>query len=145
MRRTRRNKVKQEKANVENPLREHDNEPLEKSRLGDLDEGHQMHALVLGLLHQRADPAVVIDHAPQAVQMLDGAADHAGNSGHGFQHNCAVPITFGEKSIGSPAQHLGKAKREMVGKSMRHVVDSRLRQLLADTGEWLGFDLGHAV
>ena len=55
-----------ENSDQENPLRQQDHQPLEQGRLGDLDERHQVHPLVLGFFHQRADPALVILHPPQA-------------------------------------------------------------------------------
>jgi hypothetical protein len=37
-----------------------------------------MHALILGVFKQRANPAIVIDHAAQTVKMGDRRTDHAG-------------------------------------------------------------------
>jgi hypothetical protein len=56
---------------------------------------HEVHAFVFGLLHQGADPTIVIDHPAQAPQVRERGADHAGYGGHGFQDDRAVAILLG--------------------------------------------------
>src|SRR3546814_2445647 len=70
---------------------------LEQRRLRHLDEGHQVHALVLGLFHQRADPALIVAHPAQALEMGQRRADHAGHRRDGLQHDRAVAVALGEE------------------------------------------------
>lgn len=97
VRRARGDQIEQEEADIKNPLRKHHHQALEKSRLSDLDECHQVHALVLCFLHQGTNPAVVIDHTAQAIEMLNRSTDHARNSRNGFEHDGAMAIAFGKK------------------------------------------------
>ena len=110
----RRHKVKQEKANIENPLREHHDQPLKKRGLRNLHKRHQMHALVFGLLHQCTNPAIVIDHAAQASEVLDGAANHTRNGGDSFENDGAMAIAFGKENIRAPAQKFGEGERDVI-------------------------------
>lgn len=100
--------------------------PLLARRLGDGDEGHQVHAFVFGFFHQGADPAVIILHPAQRGQVLNGGADHAGHTGNGFQHDGAVAVTLGEEGIGGKTQDFGETKREMIRKAARRMMDARL-------------------
>ena len=94
-----------------------------------------MHALVLGLFHQRANPAVVIDHAPQAAQMRGHCADHARHRCHRFEHDGAMAVAFREKRVGDNAQQFGEGKRQMIRHADRCVVCRRLRVDLALVNE----------
>ena len=74
-----------------------------------------MHAFVFGLLQQRADPALVVAHATQALQVHDRRADHAGHRGHGLEDDRAVTIALDEKRVGTAAKEPGEAQRDAVG------------------------------
>mmetsp|Transcript_34096 Transcript_34096/g.88482 ORF Transcript_34096/g.88482 Transcript_34096/m.88482 type:complete len:306 (-) Transcript_34096:283-1200(-) len=55
------------------------------ARLAHLEERQQVHALVLRLLQQGVDPAVVALHPAQAVHVAEHAGHHPGHTGHGLQ------------------------------------------------------------
>ena len=100
-----------------------DKKPLRHSGPGNLDEGHEVHALVLGLLHQRADPAVVVDHATQALQVGGRRAHHARHGRNRLKDDRPVAIALGEQGVGEEAQQAGQAQRKAVrqiaGRPMR--------------------------
>ena len=52
----------------------------------------QVHPLVLGLLLQRVDPAVVALHAPQGAQVAVGGAHDAWNGRHRLQRHRVVVV-----------------------------------------------------
>ena len=79
-----------------------------------MDEGHQVHAFVFGLVEQNANPTLIVLYAPQSPQVLQGAADHAGNGGDGFQNDGPVAISFGEEGVGKKAQDLHEKERNPV-------------------------------
>ena len=134
MRRARRDQVQQEEADVEDGLGQLNHQSFEPGGLGDLDEGHQVHPLVLRLLHQGADPALVILHFPQATQV----PDHAGHGRDRLQHDGAVAVAFGEEGVGAEPQQSGEAEREPVRKPFRRVVDDGLGVLLLIEGAVVG-------
>src|SRR3546814_9133686 len=70
-----------------------------------------MHALILGLVHERLDPALVVAHAAEAGEMVDRGADHPRHRGDRFQNDSTVAVTLGEKGVGAPPQNLGEAVR----------------------------------
>ncbi len=107
-------RVEQAVADQEAELRDQDHGALQPVGLGDLDEGHQVHALVFGLVEQGADPALVVTHLAQGVQVLRHAADHAGHACDGFQHHGAVAVALGEKRVGDGAHGLGEAEGDAV-------------------------------
>ena len=104
MRGARRDEVEQKKKVKNTALRDEHHARSNQVGLRDLDEGHQVHALVLGLVHQRPDPALVVAHAAQAVQVDQRRADHAGHRGDGLQHDRAVAVALGEEGVGEEAQ-----------------------------------------
>ena len=106
--------VEREEGEIEHPLHAEDHEPLEQGRLGDLDEGHQVHALVLRLVHQGADPALVVAHPAQALEVVDRRADHPRHGGDGFEHDRAMAVALGEEGVGAEAQRLGEAVSDAV-------------------------------
>ena len=73
-----------------------------------------MHALVLGLVHQRLDPAVVVAHPAQALQVVERGADHAGHGRDRLQHHGAVAVALGEEGVGEEAQQLDEAEGDAV-------------------------------
>src|SRR3546814_5297208 len=52
----------------------------------------QMHALILGFVHERLDPAPVVAHAAEASEMVDRRADHSRDGCYRLQHHCAMPM-----------------------------------------------------
>jgi hypothetical protein len=72
--------------------------PFKKRRLGDVDEGHQVHSLVLGLVQKLADPAFVFADVAQGFEVLEEATHHARYGSHGFQNDGAVAVAFGKKA-----------------------------------------------
>lgn len=87
-----------------NPLRADDRCTLEQGRLVDLDERHEVHPLVLRLVHEGTDTALVVAHAAQAPKMGQGCADHAGNGSHGLEHHGAMTITLGEEGVSGKSE-----------------------------------------
>ena len=64
----------------------------ERSRPPELHEGHQVHPLILCLLQQGVDPAVVSLHLPQGLEVPHHAGSKARDPGHSLQED-------------TPAQH----------------------------------------
>lgn len=64
----------------------------EGTGFGHLEEGQEVHALVVGFFQQRFDPAVVALHTAHTVQMAEHACDHSGDSGDGFEEDIPVEI-----------------------------------------------------
>ena len=85
-----------------------------------------MHALVLRLVHQGADPALVVAHPAQALQVVDGRADHAGNGRDGLQHDRAMPVALGEEGVGAEAQRLGEAISDAVRHTLGIMMDAKV-------------------
>ncbi|GBF29213.1 hypothetical protein MnTg03_00784 [bacterium MnTg03] len=100
--------VKNEEEIVEHPLCNNNQKPFYPIWLGNMDESHQVHAFIFGLVEQRANPALVIFHASQCSQVLQRSADHSGNCGNGFENDCSVAIALGKKSICKNSQKLYK-------------------------------------
>ena len=48
----------------------------DEARLTQLQEGEQVHALILGLLQQRVDPAIVTPHAAQRFHVTQHPTNH---------------------------------------------------------------------
>jgi hypothetical protein len=94
-------------------LRRNDGELEDGARLSELEEGEEVHALVLRLLQQRVDPAVVAVHIAEGAHVPEHARSlewigvllapgnggvrkgnighhHSGNSGHGLEENRSV-------------------------------------------------------
>ena len=74
----------------EEELRADDAAAKEPTRLSQFHEGHQVHSLVLGLLQQRVDPALVASHETQRLEMTPRGGRHARDAGHRFQENAAL-------------------------------------------------------
>lgn len=72
-----RDEVRDEEGVEPYTLRAEHHETHEPARLSHLEECEQMHALVVRLLEQRLDPAIVALHAAHRVQMAKHASDHA--------------------------------------------------------------------
>ncbi|MEE4239586.1 MAG: hypothetical protein V2I51_22940, partial [Anderseniella sp.] len=103
-------------------LRHQDEEPFKHRWLRNVDEGHEMHALVLGLIKQFGNPPFVIANVADGFQMLQQAADHAGHGGDGFQNNGPVPIALAEECIRENAHEFDQAIGELVTEALRLVV-----------------------
>ena len=71
----------------EDALGQSDNQSVNDSRISQLQEEEQVHALVLCLLKQVVDPAVVTLEGSQAPQVPLHAPDHAWNAGDGLKEN----------------------------------------------------------
>ena len=115
MRRARGDQIQHEEQVVEDALGKDDQPALEAGRLCNLDEGQQVHALVLGLVQQHADPAFVVGHVAQRLQVLQRRAHHAGDRGDRFEDDRAVAVAFREEGIGEEAQQPGEAACELIG------------------------------
>jgi hypothetical protein len=76
----------------EDALHGEDERALVPRRLGHLHEGHEVHALVLGLLQQHADPAAAVLEAAERAQVQQHAADHPGHGGHRLEHHRAAAV-----------------------------------------------------
>mmetsp|Transcript_1575 Transcript_1575/g.2183 ORF Transcript_1575/g.2183 Transcript_1575/m.2183 type:complete len:252 (-) Transcript_1575:39-794(-) len=74
----------------EEALAESDEQSVEDSRIPELQEEEKVHALVLSLLQQVVDPAVVALERPQAAQMALHAADHARHARYCLKENDSV-------------------------------------------------------
>ena len=132
--------VEAEEEGEEQRLGDQHHDALEPVGARDLDEGHQVHALVLGFLHQRADPAVVVAHPAQATQVDQRGADHAGDRGDGFQHDRPVAVALGEEGVGQEAQAAGDAVGQLVGPVAGFVVAG---EFVLDRGFGNGLDQVH--
>ena len=77
-------------------------------------KGEQVHALVLRLLEQRVDPAVVAAHEAERAEVAVLGGDHAGDARNGLEHDGAMPITFGEKRVSEEAKECRLASREKI-------------------------------
>ena len=110
-----RKQLEQKKQVVENALGDQNQQALEPRRLGDVYKCHQVHALVLRLIQECADPAVIAFHPAQRTKMLQGTTDHARYRRNGFEHNRAMTIPPGEKPVGKKAQKFDEPKSNPVG------------------------------
>lgn len=87
--------VGEEHAVEEDALGAEDHEFHEPAGLGHLEECEEVHALVVGLLQQRLDPAVVPLHPSEAVEMAKHAGHHSWDASHGFEeHEPDEPLAF---------------------------------------------------
>ena len=73
-----------------------------------------MHTLVFGLFHERADPALIIDHAAQAREVRDRCTDHPRHCCHRFQNNGAMTVAFGKKGVCAKPEHFREAQRKPI-------------------------------
>ncbi|MDT4842655.1 hypothetical protein FQZ97_765670 [compost metagenome] len=122
VRRAARDEIQRKETEVEDPLRKEDEPAFQHSGSGDLDEGHQVHALVFCFFHQGADPAFIVDHAAQGMQMGERGAHHARHGRHRLQHDGAVAVTFGKERIRKKSQQLRHAPCEVVAGGAGRVV-----------------------
>jgi hypothetical protein len=81
-----------------------------------------VHAFVLRLLEERADPTAIAFHATQGTQMLQGPSDHAWHGSNRFQDNGTVTISFGEERVGEESQKPGKSISNPIGEVLWVVV-----------------------
>lgn len=80
-------KVANEHGIVENALRGKDHEPHQSARLVHLEEGEEVHALVVRLFEQCLDPPLVGLEAADGVQVAEGSRHHAWDAGDGFEED----------------------------------------------------------
>ena len=118
--------IEREEEQVEHPLHADDHRAFEPGGLRDLDEGHEVHALVFGFVHERLDPALVVAHAAQTGEMVDRSAHHARHGRHRLEHDGAVAVTLGKEGIGTPAQRFGEAEGNPIRHSAGVVVDTEI-------------------
>lgn len=78
-------------------LRADDEYLHEPARLAHLEEGQEVHALVVRLLEQRLDPAVVALQTPERVEVSQHAGHHARHGRDGLEEDeTAEPLCFGQ-------------------------------------------------
>jgi hypothetical protein len=87
-------------------------EPIGRCQVG---KGHEVGALVLGLVQERLDPPTVILEAPQGLEVREGTADHPGNCSHCFQNDGAMAVAAPKEPVGQKPQKLHAPKSETVG------------------------------
>jgi hypothetical protein len=64
----------------------------EGTGFGHLEEGQEVHALVVGLFQQSFDPAIVALHAAHTVQVAEHACYHSGYTSNGFEEDVSVEV-----------------------------------------------------
>jgi hypothetical protein len=99
MRTSRNHDVEQKIEVVKNALGKQDQKTFELRWPSDLDEGHQVDALILCLIQQCAYAASIVFHPPHSAQVLQGAANHPRYGRNGFQNHCTVAITMCKEDI----------------------------------------------
>src|SRR5262249_22380724 len=67
-------------------------------------------------------PTIIAFHAAQRAQMLQGASHHARYCSDRFQHNRAVTVTLGEKSVCKKARRFGEGQGKAIRKVLGYVV-----------------------
>ena len=68
----------------EDALAAEDHEAHEPAWFGHLQEGEEVHALVVGLFEERLDPAIVSLHTADTMEVSQHTGNHTRNCGHGF-------------------------------------------------------------
>jgi hypothetical protein len=53
-----------------------------------------VHPLILGLVQQFADPALIFADMAERLEMLEQSTHHARHGGHGFKYDSAVAVTL---------------------------------------------------
>ena len=98
-----------------------------------LQEGHQVHPLVLGLLQQRADPAAALLEAAEGAQVEQHAAHHPGHPGHRLQQQRVARVPPLEEEVPGHRQRPHRPVRQLVREALRLVVlrhvDRRVRRV----------------
>lgn len=84
-----RQKVCDEEAVEEDALCPDDHHLHEPARFAHLHERQQMHSLIVALLEECLDPAVVTLHAPEATEMSEHTANHARNASNALKKDKA--------------------------------------------------------
>jgi hypothetical protein len=79
--------VGDEEAVEEDALRADDHGLHKPAGLAHLHKGEKVHALVVALLEEGLDPAVVAAHAAEAVEVAEHAAHHAWDAGYAFEED----------------------------------------------------------
>jgi hypothetical protein len=117
----------------EDALRGEHERALPPARLRDLEERHEVHALVLGLLEQRADPAAAVLEAAERAQVEEHAAHHARHGRHRLEQQRVAGVPALEEEVHGHAQRLDDQVRRLVGQRRRRVVlpyvDGRVRRV----------------
>mmetsp|Transcript_55326 Transcript_55326/g.135504 ORF Transcript_55326/g.135504 Transcript_55326/m.135504 type:complete len:349 (+) Transcript_55326:279-1325(+) len=122
--------VGQEEGGHEEALRHHDGRPEHRPGLLQLDEGQQVHPLVLGLLEQRVDPPVVPVHPPQRPEVPQHPRRHPGHPRHRLQED-------------GPVHHL--ARRQLAKVVEGEGVEGRAQELDGVEGDGVGDAAGPQV
>jgi hypothetical protein len=71
---------------------------------------------------QLADPLIVA-HAAQALQVIDGGSDHAWNGRDRLEHDRSMAVPLGEERVRTEAQRLGEALGDAVGQARRRLMN----------------------
>ena len=85
------------------------------ARVRDRDKGHQVGALVLGLIHKRPDPPSVVEHAPQTLQVQKRGRNHRRHGRYGFEDDDTVAIPAAEQRTGGGGQSANRAQGQAIG------------------------------
>jgi hypothetical protein len=117
-----RNNVKQKEKIIEGALRKQNQHAFKLRGLNNVNEGHQVHAFILGFVQECVYPAVIAFHSAQRTQVLQGAANHARHGSNRFQDNRAMAIPMREKNIREEPQKLNQSISNPVAKILWSVV-----------------------
>ena len=79
--------VRDEHGVVEDALGTEDDESHEPARLVHLEEGEEMHSLVVGLLEEGLDPALVRLEAANGLEVTQATSNHARNTSNGLEED----------------------------------------------------------
>jgi hypothetical protein len=90
-----------------------------------------MHPLVLGLVQQLANPALILADMAHRFEVLQQPSDHARHGSHGFQNDRAMAIALGEKRIGKDAHEFHDTQRDPVVNVARAMVHLERRAVVA--------------
>ena len=77
--------VTEEECVEEDTLRAENHEAHERAWLSELEEGEEMHSLVVGFLEKRLNPSIIPTHFSERVEMSDHSCYHWGDAGDGLE------------------------------------------------------------
>mmetsp|Transcript_6738 Transcript_6738/g.19734 ORF Transcript_6738/g.19734 Transcript_6738/m.19734 type:complete len:341 (-) Transcript_6738:197-1219(-) len=124
--------VGKQEGTAKSKLRKHDRGTEGNRRILHLDEGQQMHALVVGLLQEQVQQSAVTFHVAQALEMTADGGHHSRNGRDGFQEDHTIQDLVGGDILVVPtggiveeeAHHLHRIQRHLVHEGGRcHVRD----------------------
>ena len=81
-----------------------------------VDKGHEVHALVFGLIEQLAYPSSIVLDIAQGFQMLQKPRNHARHCCHSLEHDCPVAISTCKKPVCDEPKCLYETQRYAVTK-----------------------------